>query len=62
MLRKDGSIFYADIMGNSLTYDGRPCVLGLYRDISEDDRPKPPWNESEKPSSTCCNRAITNGN
>ena len=35
MLRKDGSIFYADIMGNRLTYGGRPCVLGLFRDITE---------------------------
>jgi PAS domain S-box-containing protein len=35
MLRKDGSIVYADIMGNSLTYGGRPCVLGLFRDVTE---------------------------
>ena len=35
MLRKDGSIFYADIMGNRLTYGGHPCVLGLFRDITE---------------------------
>ena len=35
LLRKDGSVFYADIMGNTLTYGGRPCVLGLFRDITE---------------------------
>ena len=35
MLRKDGSVFFADILGNSLTYDERPCVLGLFRDITE---------------------------
>ncbi len=34
-LRKDGSVFYADIMGNTLTYGGRPCILGLFRDITE---------------------------
>ncbi len=34
-LRKDGSVFYADITGNSLTYGGRPSVLGLFRDITE---------------------------
>ena len=35
MLRKDGRVLYADIMGNNLTYGGRPCVLGLFRDITE---------------------------
>jgi PAS domain S-box-containing protein len=35
MLRKDGSTFYADVMGNPLTYGGRLCVLGLFRDITE---------------------------
>ncbi len=35
MLRKDGSVFYADILGNRLAYGGRPCVLGLFRDITE---------------------------
>jgi signal transduction histidine kinase len=35
MLRQDGSVFFADILGNTLTYGGRPCVLGLYRDITE---------------------------
>jgi signal transduction histidine kinase len=35
MLRKDGSVFFADIMGNRLTYGGRPCLLGLFRNITE---------------------------
>jgi signal transduction histidine kinase len=35
MRRKDGSVFYADVMGNRLAFDGRPCVLGLFRDITE---------------------------
>ena len=35
VLRKDGSIFYADITGQRVFYDERPCLLALFRDISE---------------------------
>jgi PAS domain S-box-containing protein len=35
VLRKDGSIFYADITGNRILYEGRPCLLALFRDITE---------------------------
>lgn len=35
VLRKDGSIFYADITGNQIFYEGRPCLLALFRDITE---------------------------
>jgi PAS domain S-box-containing protein len=35
VLRKDGSIFYADITGRRILYDGRPCLLGLFRDVTE---------------------------
>ena len=34
-LRKDGSVFYADVLGNMLNYRGRPSILGLLRDITE---------------------------
>ncbi|MFZ2162484.1 MAG: EAL domain-containing protein [Sideroxyarcus sp.] len=33
--RKDGSIFYADIKGSSLNIGTRPCMMGVFRDISE---------------------------
>jgi two-component system, sporulation sensor kinase E len=36
--RKDGSVFYADIVNNYLEYSGRPCVIGFYRDITERKR------------------------
>lgn len=35
VLRKDGTIFYADITGRRIFYDGRPCLLGLFRDVTE---------------------------
>jgi PAS domain S-box-containing protein len=35
VLRKDGSIFYADITGHRILYEGRPCLLGLFRDVTE---------------------------
>lgn len=38
VIRKDGSIFYADVTGDVLTYLGRPCCLGLFRDVTERHR------------------------
>ena len=35
VLRRDGSLFYADITGQRILYDGRPSLLGLFRDITE---------------------------
>ena len=58
---KIGRMFYADIMGNNLTYGGRPCVLGLYRDISgADDGASRPRTGTADAQDTCCNRATTN--
>ncbi|MEN8190086.1 MAG: PAS domain S-box protein [Thermodesulfobacteriota bacterium] len=34
ILRKDGSVFYADIANSLLTVGGQPCVAGFYRDIT----------------------------
>ena len=36
VLRKDGSIFHADLHpGYRITYNGRPCLIGFFRDITE---------------------------
>ena len=35
VLRKDGSVFYADILGHPIVYEGKPCLLALFRDITE---------------------------
>ncbi len=34
-LRRDGSTFYAEWRGTVFTYRGRPCLLGIVRDVSE---------------------------
>lgn len=35
MLRKDGTIFHADISTSRATYHGVPCMFGFFRDITE---------------------------
>ena len=35
MLRKDGSVFFADINATPLALGGRQCVCGIFRDISD---------------------------
>jgi PAS domain S-box-containing protein len=35
MLRKDGSIFYADVNAGQMLVDGVPCLVGVFRDITE---------------------------
>ena len=34
VLKKDGSVFYADISGHPIFYEGKPCLLALFRDIT----------------------------
>jgi len=38
MLRKDGSVFLADITGDTFAYQGQPCALGVFRDVTERHR------------------------
>jgi PAS domain S-box-containing protein len=35
LLRKDGSVFYADITASPIVYNGRPCLIGFFRDVTE---------------------------
>ncbi|HVC10259.1 MAG TPA: PAS domain S-box protein, partial [Burkholderiales bacterium] len=35
VMRKDGSVFYADIKAASICLGGKDCVLGIFRDITE---------------------------
>jgi len=35
MLRKDGSVFYADINAAPVTWGGKQCLCGIFRDITD---------------------------
>lgn len=35
MKRKDGSVFFADISATLLELDGQPCLIGIFRDVTE---------------------------
>ncbi len=35
VLRKDGSVYYADITTNRIVYRGRDCQIGFFRDVTE---------------------------
>jgi PAS domain S-box-containing protein len=38
VLRKDGSVFFADITGRRIVYGGRPSLLALFRDVTDRKR------------------------
>jgi PAS domain S-box-containing protein len=40
--RKDGSIFYAEVVGSSIISEGKKCLMGSFRDITERK-----WTEEE---------------
>ena len=35
VLRKDGTVFYADITTNNIHYNGELCAIGFFRDVTE---------------------------
>jgi PAS domain S-box-containing protein len=34
-IKKDGTLFYADIVDSNITYNGKKCIVGFFRDTSE---------------------------
>jgi len=38
LLRKDGSEFYALVTASKITFNGRPCLVGIFHDITERKR------------------------
>lgn len=48
VLRRDGTVFYADIASNRLNYHGRPCVIGFFRDVTERRRAAETLRQSEE--------------
>lgn len=35
LLRRDGTVLYADVNASPVTLDGRPCMLGIFHDTTE---------------------------
>ncbi len=35
LLRKDGSVFFARVTSSKVAHDGRPCLVGFFRDVTE---------------------------
>ena len=46
-LRKDGTVFDADVGSNRLRYQGRDCAVGLFRDVTEARKTKEALARSE---------------
>ncbi len=38
VMRKDGSVFYADIKASTIRFAGKDCLLGIFRDVTESKR------------------------
>ncbi|MFO7870075.1 MAG: PAS domain S-box protein [Kiritimatiellia bacterium] len=48
MKRKDGTVFPADVNSSSIELDGRPCLLGIFRNISERKRTEVELKKAQK--------------
>lgn len=46
--RKDGSVFYADINSSKLLFDGKTCLMGIFRDNSDRRKVEVALRESEE--------------
>ena len=48
MLRKDGSVFHADVTHNEIELNGRRCTVGFFRDITERKQAEEALRQSEE--------------
>jgi len=59
MLRRDGTVFYADINAARMTMGGRACLLGIFRDATERRRTEAALRESTRVLETVIDTAPT---
>ena len=48
MLRKDGSVFYADINAAPVTLGGKQCLAGIFRDITDKQKLEDQLRQAQK--------------
>jgi len=48
LLRKDGTVFYADVAGTPIIINGRKCIVGFFTDATERKRAEDALKESEQ--------------
>ena len=48
VLRKDGSVFFARVTSSKVTHDGRPCIVGFFRDVTERKQAEEALRQSEE--------------
>ena len=58
VLRKDGSVFFADITGKTITYHERPCLIKFFRDITERKRTEAALRRATSGCRTICDSAL----
>ena len=48
VLRKDGSVFFARVTSSKVAHDGRPCLVGFFRDVTERKQAEEALRQSEE--------------
>jgi len=48
VIRKDGSIFYADVSSSPIVLGGRKCLMGMFRDMTEFHKLEDQLRQSQK--------------
>jgi len=59
VMRKDGSVFYADIKGARIRFDGKDAMLGIFRDITARKQAERALVESEQRFRSLVEQAVS---
>ena len=48
VMRKDKTVFFADVNASTITLEGKECIIGMFRDITERKQAEETLRESER--------------